>query len=99
MTPAELVELAQRRENWRRRPALGHAYCNKPTSEGLYQHYLAIANATKLPIVVYNVASRTARNVTPDELITAGVDPQRRRRERGFRLHRPDGADLSADAG
>jgi len=35
-------------------------YYNKPTAEGLYQHYRAIAESTRLPIVLYNVPSRTA---------------------------------------
>ena len=43
-------------------------YYNRPTPEGLYQHYSAIAAATVLPIVVYNVPSRTATNVTPRTL-------------------------------
>ncbi|MGO9241779.1 MAG: 4-hydroxy-tetrahydrodipicolinate synthase [Bryobacteraceae bacterium] len=43
-------------------------YYNKPSQEGLYQHYLAIANAVKLPIVVYNVPSRTGVNVEPATL-------------------------------
>jgi len=38
-------------------------YYNKPTSEGLYQHYEAIASATRLPIVLYNVPSRTGINI------------------------------------
>lgn len=50
-------------------------YYNKPTSEGLYRHYAAIGDATKLPIVVYSVASRTARNVTPDELVRLAEIP------------------------
>ena len=38
-------------------------YYNKPTQEGLYQHYKAIAESTPLPIVVYNVPGRTGVNV------------------------------------
>jgi 4-hydroxy-tetrahydrodipicolinate synthase len=38
-------------------------YYNKPTQEGLYQHYRAIAESTDLPIVLYNVQPRTAVNI------------------------------------
>ncbi len=43
-------------------------YYNKPTQEGLYQHFKAIAAAVKLPIVVYNVPGRTGVNVEPATL-------------------------------
>ncbi|MCA2971253.1 MAG: 4-hydroxy-tetrahydrodipicolinate synthase [Acidobacteriaceae bacterium] len=43
-------------------------YYNKPTQEGLYQHYAAIAAAVKTPIVVYSVAGRTGVNVEPATL-------------------------------
>jgi 4-hydroxy-tetrahydrodipicolinate synthase len=43
-------------------------YYNKPTQEGLYQHYRAVAAATRLPIVVYSVAGRTGVNVEPATL-------------------------------
>ncbi len=43
-------------------------YYNKPTQEGLYQHYKAIAEAVPLPIVVYNVQGRTGVNVEPATL-------------------------------
>lgn len=41
---------------------------NKPTPEGLVQHYRAIAEATTLPIIVYNVPGRTGSNIEPDTL-------------------------------
>jgi len=43
-------------------------YYNKPTQEGLYQHYKAIASAVRLPIVVYSVMGRTGVNVDPSTL-------------------------------
>ncbi len=43
-------------------------YYNKPTQEGLYQHYRAIATSTRLPIVVYSVQGRTGVNVEPATL-------------------------------
>jgi len=43
-------------------------YYNKPTQEGLYRHYKAIASAVSLPIVVYNVPGRTGVNVEPPTL-------------------------------
>jgi 4-hydroxy-tetrahydrodipicolinate synthase len=43
-------------------------YYNKPTQEGLFQHYKAIAQAVKLPLVVYSVQSRTGVNVEPATL-------------------------------
>ena len=43
-------------------------YYNKPTQEGLYQHYRAIAASTRLPIVVYSVQGRTGVNVEPATL-------------------------------
>jgi 4-hydroxy-tetrahydrodipicolinate synthase len=50
-------------------------YYNKPTQEGLYQHYKAIAHHTKLPIIVYNVPGRTGCNVEPRTLARlAGIE-------------------------
>ncbi len=43
-------------------------YYNKPTQEGLYQHYKTIAGETKIPIVVYNVPSRTSLNLLPETM-------------------------------
>jgi 4-hydroxy-tetrahydrodipicolinate synthase len=40
-------------------------YYNKPTQEGLYQHYKAIASAISLPIILYNIPGRTGVNIEP----------------------------------
>src|SRR6202008_696452 len=40
-------------------------YYNKPTQEGLYQHYKAIAAAISLPIILYNIPGRTGVNIEP----------------------------------
>jgi len=41
-------------------------YYNKPTQQGLYLHFKAIAEAVELPIILYNIASRTAVNIEPE---------------------------------
>ena len=41
-------------------------YYNKPSQEGIYQHFAAISKATKKPIIVYNVPGRTASNINPE---------------------------------
>lgn len=43
-------------------------YYNKPTQEGIFQHYKAIADAVGLPLVVYNIPGRTASNIMPETL-------------------------------
>jgi 4-hydroxy-tetrahydrodipicolinate synthase len=50
-------------------------YYNKPTQEGLYLHYQAIAESTPLPIVVYNVPGRTGVNVEPTTLARLAAIP------------------------
>ena len=50
-------------------------YYNKPTQEGLYQHFLAIADSTPLPIIVYNVPGRTGCNVDPSTLVRLAAIP------------------------
>ncbi len=41
-------------------------YYNKPTQEGLYQHFKTIAESTDLPVILYNVPGRTSSNLEPD---------------------------------
>ncbi|MGE5833184.1 MAG: 4-hydroxy-tetrahydrodipicolinate synthase [Acidobacteriota bacterium] len=50
-------------------------YYNKPTPEGLYQHFKAIADSTSLPIIVYNVPGRTGCNVDPATLARLATIP------------------------
>jgi 4-hydroxy-tetrahydrodipicolinate synthase len=50
-------------------------YYNKPTQEGLYQHYRAIAASTSLPIIVYSVQPRTNVNVEPNTLLRLAEIP------------------------
>ena len=73
---AEIAELAHATE------ALGvqgllsvTPYYNKPTQEGLFQHYRAIAAKTSLPIIVYNVPGRTGCNVEPRTLARLATIP------------------------
>ncbi|MBV9303628.1 MAG: 4-hydroxy-tetrahydrodipicolinate synthase [Acidobacteriaceae bacterium] len=44
-------------------------YYNKPTQEGLYQHFRSIAESTSLPVILYSVQSRTAVNIEPATLV------------------------------
>ena len=49
-------------------------YYNKPSQEGLYQHYKALAEATPLPIVLYNVPGRTGVNMTAETTLRLARD-------------------------
>lgn len=49
-------------------------YYNKPTQEGYYQHFAAVAKSTKLPIIVYNVPGRTASNIAPETVARLAKD-------------------------
>ena len=49
-------------------------YYNKPVQEGIYQHYKAIAEASPLPIILYNVPGRTGSNMTPSTTIRLAKD-------------------------
>lgn len=66
---AQVIELARELERMGVDGILSVTpYYNKPTQEGLYQHYKAIANAVRLPVIVYNVPGRTGVNVEPATL-------------------------------
>ncbi len=65
----EVIELARELEHMGVDGILSVTpYYNKPTQEGLFQHYQAIAKAVRLPIVVYSVQGRTGINVEPATL-------------------------------
>jgi 4-hydroxy-tetrahydrodipicolinate synthase len=50
-------------------------YYNRPTPEGLYQHFKAVAESTPLPVIVYNVPGRTGCNVEPGTLARLATIP------------------------
>lgn len=49
-------------------------YYNKPTQEGIYQHFKAIAEASPIPVILYNVPGRTASNMLPSTIIRLAND-------------------------
>ncbi|MER3437158.1 MAG: 4-hydroxy-tetrahydrodipicolinate synthase [Chloroflexota bacterium] len=50
-------------------------YYNKPTQEGMYRHFAAIAEATDLPLILYNVPGRTGVNMTPETVLRLAEIP------------------------
>ncbi len=50
-------------------------YYNKPTQEGFYQHYRALAEAVEIPICVYNIPGRTGKNIEPETFIRLAECP------------------------
>lgn len=49
-------------------------YYNKPTQEGIYQHFKAVAEASPIPVILYNVPSRTGSNVLPSTVMRLAND-------------------------
>ena len=49
-------------------------YYNRPTQKGLYEHFRAIANAVNIPIILYNIASRTGVNIEPETIAKLADD-------------------------
>lgn len=67
---AEIVEQIQDFDNAGYQAVLSVSpYYNKPTQEGIYQHYKAVAEASPLPIILYNVPGRTGSNITPETTV------------------------------
>jgi 4-hydroxy-tetrahydrodipicolinate synthase len=50
-------------------------YYNKPMAEGFYRHFATVAEATSIPIVLYNIPGRTAKNMEPDTICRLGEIP------------------------
>lgn len=50
-------------------------YYNKPNQKGIYQHFVAVAQAVELPVVIYNIPSRTSRNIEADTIIALSREP------------------------
>ena len=49
-------------------------YYNKPSQQGIYEHFKSISNATSLPIIIYNVPVRTSSNITADTTVQLAKD-------------------------
>ena len=49
-------------------------YYNKPSQQGIYEHFKSISNSTSLPIIIYNVPGRTSSNITADTTVQLAKD-------------------------
>lgn len=81
-------------------------YYNKPTQEGLYQHFKAIAEAVDLPVILYNVPGRTASDISNDTVLRlarvpgiAGIKDATGNIERGTALIKAAPADFAVYSG
>jgi 4-hydroxy-tetrahydrodipicolinate synthase len=49
-------------------------YYNKPSQEGIYQHYVAVSEASSVPVIIYNVPGRTSSNISPETVLRLAED-------------------------
>jgi 4-hydroxy-tetrahydrodipicolinate synthase len=74
-TTAEAIDLTKHAERAGASGALVvNPYYNKPTQEGLYRHFRAVAESVAIPVLVYNIQSRTAVNVETDTMARLARD-------------------------
>ena len=88
MAGASHNDTRQAVEEARRMSALGvdwllvaTPYYNKPTPEGLFRHFSAVADAATVPICLYNIPGRTAVNLKPETAAAPGPAPERSRHQ------------------
>jgi 4-hydroxy-tetrahydrodipicolinate synthase len=66
-------------------------YYNKPTQEGLFRHFKAIAESTDIPVLLYNVPSRTIADLSNDTVLRLAEGERHRRHQGSHRQRRPRG--------
>ena len=68
-------------------------YYNKPPQEGLFRHFMAAADASAVPVILYNVPSRTAVDLLPSTVARLARHPADRGDQRGDRIVEPGARD------